>query len=145
MEEYITTLRKKLIEHMTPAEHQFKRLLFQLGKGIYYRFNWPFKMDDGKLIFVDFWVTSHKCIFEIDGSSHLNKGEKDIKRDEYFAKKGIKTYRIENWKLMNQYTQTFEQVKNILKPYFFREISNKPHKRIPMGCQETRVISKHFL
>jgi len=56
----------------------------------------------GKYI-VDFYCASEKLVIELDGQPHMNPTaqEKDEKRTEYLASKGLKVIRFENKMVFN--------------------------------------------
>ena len=52
----------------------------------------------GSYVLFDFFFKSRRLAFEIDGSAHDDRGQKnhDEGRDQYFARRGVKTVRIKN-------------------------------------------------
>ncbi len=58
----------------------------------------------------DFYCSELLLIIEVDGSSHDNKKERDVLRDEYLIDCGIKTIRFSNQQVLN----TINEVKRRL-------------------------------
>jgi len=73
----------------------------------------------GKYI-VDFYIASFKIVIELDGSQHYEKEgrDKDIERDEYLEKLGVKVLRYSNYDVNKNFEAVCEDIlKNIgLKP-----------------------------
>ena len=66
---------------------------------------------------VDFVCFEKKLIIELDGGQHAIDREKDIKRDDYFTKKGFRVLRFWNNDVSDNYEGVlFEIRKHLLAP-----------------------------
>ena len=64
---------------------------------VHKRMFWKIDFDRQRIIgnyIVDFYVKIWGLIIEIDGSSHNDKEEYDLRRENYFVSLGLKVYRI---------------------------------------------------
>jgi very-short-patch-repair endonuclease len=84
----------RMRQHMTPAE---QHLWFQLKK------LWPvFSAQDVIFGYIsDFCSFQHKLIIEVDGEVHDGRGEYDRERDFNLSKRGYKTLRFSNDRVLN--------------------------------------------
>lgn len=57
---------------------------------------------------VDFLCEEKKLIIELDGQTHI--GEKDVKRDAYFAEHGYYVLRIDNKDLLKDFEGTLDGI-----------------------------------
>jgi len=88
-------------------------------KGIF----WKIDFDRQKIIghyIVDFYIKSLGLVIEIDGESHNEKVEYDLKRENYFISLGLRVYRISTLRVLHD----LEHVMIELEDFIIKEYSN---------------------
>ncbi len=75
---------------MTPAERRLWRALREAGLGVRVRRQVPL----GPFI-ADFYVPAAKLVIEVDGPTHDHPAA-DARRDDWFARRGVKVLRVTN-------------------------------------------------
>lgn len=102
-----------LAKNATKAEKLFRELLRKCGVQFMFQYT---VVAPGSFYILDFYLQKEKICFEIDGSHHYTdpiQVDKDRRRDEYLAKKGVKVVRFTNEEV---YKMTSEEL--LLKGYF---------------------------
>jgi len=46
--------------------------------------------------FVDFYCHEHQLVVELDGNSHIDRGEEDLRRQRFLQQQGCRVLRVEN-------------------------------------------------
>jgi very-short-patch-repair endonuclease len=88
----ITGRARELRKRMTPAEAiLWKELRGRRFAGFKFRRQMPIG-----IYFADFYCADCLLVLEADGESHLERGNRDEKRDAYFAKQDLKVLRFLN-------------------------------------------------
>ena len=59
---------------------------------------------------VDFFCPTLQLVIEIDGSSHISKGEYDFKRQQRLEKIGCTFLRFHEGEVLNQYDKVHDQI-----------------------------------
>ena len=106
MKERLTTLSQQLRKNMTKEE---KHLWYDFLKEL------PVTVNRQKVIgkyIVDFYIDSAKMIIELDGSQHYSEEgeEKDIIRDSYFKRIGIKVLRYTNRQINERFKDVCDDI-----------------------------------
>ena len=106
MKERLTSLSQQLRKNMTKEE---KHLWYDFLKQL------PVTVNRQKVIgnyIVDFYIDSAKMIIELDGSQHYSEeGEaKDIIRDSYFKRIGIKVLRYTNRQINERFKDVCDDI-----------------------------------
>ena len=106
MKERLTTLSQQLRKNMTKEE---KHLWYDFLKQL------PVTVNRQKIIgnyIVDFYIDSAKIIIELDGSQHYSEEgeEKDIIRDSYFKRIGIKVLRYTNRQINERFKDVCDDI-----------------------------------
>ena len=106
MKERLTSLSQQLRKNMTKEE---KHLWYDFLKQL------PVTVNRQKIIgnyIVDFYIDSAKIIIELDGSQHYSEeGEaKDIIRDSYFKRIGIKVLRYTNRQINERFKDVCDDI-----------------------------------
>lgn len=70
---------------------------------------------------LDFYVRTLGLVIEIDGESHTYIGEKDVKRNDFLEKLGLKVYRIEDIEIKSN----LQKVLHELEEYIILEFGVK--------------------
>ncbi len=65
---------------------------------------------------VDFYCASKKVVIELDGTQHfeIEGRNKDVIRDEYLKKEGIRVLRYSNYDINQNFTAVCEDIRNVL-------------------------------
>jgi len=87
----------ELRKESTPAEH---KLWAYLRNNELNGVNFRRQHAIGRFI-VDFVSIKHKLVIELDGSQHLEQGERDTERTQYLESQGYKVIRFLNDKVIN--------------------------------------------
>lgn len=83
---------------------------------------WKIDFDRQKIIghyIVDFYIKSLGLVIEIDGESHNEKEEYDLKRENYFISLSLRVFRISSFRVLHD----LEHVMIELEQYIVREYS----------------------
>jgi very-short-patch-repair endonuclease len=117
---HLRETRKHLRTHSTSAEAELWKYLS--GKKLFGRkFRRQYSIDN---YIIDFYCVSEKLAIELDGDPHGDyiQIQKDIIRDEYLNKAGIKTIRIQNRFVF----QNPEYVKQLIVEAFRKDMTYHP-------------------
>ena len=94
------SLRKDLLDRMTPAELRFKHVAESKGIKLecQYEIDIKCKREIQKFYFADFCDTKNRIIFEVDGDYHFTPEQeaKDLQRTRDLRHIGYKVFRITN-------------------------------------------------
>jgi len=107
----LTNLARKNRKYLSKAESLVWNVILK-GKKFDYKF---LKQKPIGNYIVDFYCTKLKLVIEIDDSSHEYKYNKDIDRENYFKKIGLKIIRYTNNQVEKYLEYIFEDIKNQIK------------------------------
>jgi len=124
-------IKKNFIENL-PYNPQLKSRARALRKAgnypevIYWKYVnkgkfWKIDFDRQRIIgnyIVDFYVKSLGIVIEIDGESHNNKEDYDLKREGYFKILGLRVFKISSYRILNDLENVlYELEKFIIEEY----------------------------
>ena len=110
-------MKKAMKERLTSLSQQLRKNMTKEEKHLWYDFlkQLPVTVNRQKIIgnyIVDFYIDSAKIIIELDGSQHYSEeGEaKDIIRDSYFKRIGIKVLRYTNRQINERFKDVCDDI-----------------------------------
>ena len=89
----------------------------QVHKSLFWKIDFDRQRIIGNYI-VDFYVKSLGLVVEIDGESHNEKEDYDLKREDYFKSFGLKVFRISSLRVLDDLTNVMVELEEFIVEEF---------------------------
>lgn len=84
-----------------------------MNKGKFWKIDFDRQRIIGNYI-VDFYVKSLGIVIEIDGESHNEKEDYDLKREGYFKTLGLRVFRISSFRVLNDLENVLYELERLI-------------------------------